>query len=42
MPKKTQDMTTCDFGADPSQQAFDCERYEQCDDCYAKDHPEEE
>lgn len=33
--------TTCDYGANPSIKAFNCEREEQCDDCFLVDHLKE-
>ncbi len=35
------EMTVCDYGANPSQKAFDCIREEQCDDCFMVDHLKE-
>lgn len=32
-------MTTCEY--DGTEQTYNCMRYEQCDECYAKDNPEE-
>lgn len=35
---KEKPLTVCDYGANPSQKAYDCMRYEQCDDCFMVDH----
>jgi len=37
----TNEMTTCDYGANPSVQAFECASEEQCDDCFMVDHLKE-
>ena len=36
-----EEMTTCDYGANPSEKAFNCQREEQCDDCFMVDHLKE-
>jgi len=35
------EKTVCDYGANPSLKAFNCEREEQCDDCWMVDYLKE-
>lgn len=39
--KVKEEMTVCDYGANPSLKAFNCIREEQCDDCFMVDHKKE-
>ena len=37
--KRAGEKASCDYGMNPSEKAYKCARYEQCDECYGKDNP---